>query len=93
MPLQRRLPKRGFRNPGGRDFAEVTLRNLEARFPSGAVVDPETLAGSGLVKKKRLPIKILATGVLTKPLTVRAHAFSAKARELIEAAGGTVEVI
>ncbi|MCX8071393.1 MAG: 50S ribosomal protein L15 [Candidatus Binatia bacterium] len=92
MPLQRRLPKRGFRNPFGRDYAEVTLRVLDAKFPEGAVVEPNALVSQGIVTKK-LPIKVLATGVITKALTVRAHAFSKKAKELIEAAGGSAEVI
>ncbi|GBD27424.1 50S ribosomal protein L15 [bacterium HR30] len=93
MPLQRRLPKRGFRNPHRQTYAEVTLRTLEAKFSAGSVVEPASLLDRGIVKKKNVPIKILATGVVTKPLTVRAHAFSAKAKELIEAAGGSVEVI
>lgn len=93
MPLQRRLPKRGFRNPNRRVYSEVTLRVLEQKFPHGSTVDPEALAKVGLVKRKQQPIKILATGTLSKPLVVKAHAFSAKAKALIEAAGGQIEVI
>lgn len=93
MPLQRRLPKRGFRNPARQEFSEVNLSALDAKFSAGAVVDPASLAETGLVRKKSTPVKVLAKGSVTKPLTVRAHAFSAKAKQLIEAAGGTVEVI
>jgi large subunit ribosomal protein L15 len=93
MPLQRRLPKRGFRNPARQEFSEVNLSALDAKFSAGAVVDPASLAETGLVRKKNTPVKVLAKGSVTKPLTVRAHAFSAKAKQLIEAAGGTVEVI
>jgi large subunit ribosomal protein L15 len=92
MPLQRRLPKRGFRNPFRCVYGVVNLRQLEAQFDSGSVVDPNALRERGLVRRD-LPVKVLAAGELTKPLTVSAHAFSAAARERIAAAGGTVEVI
>ena len=92
MPLQRRLPKRGFRNPFRRVYSVVNLQQLEAQFDSGAVVDPNALRERGLVRRG-LPVKVLGAGELTKPLTVSAHAFSAAARERIAAAGGTVEVI
>jgi large subunit ribosomal protein L15 len=71
----------------------VNLGELEARFESGANVTLEALHAKGLGTRKGIPVKILARGELTKPLTVSAHAFSAAAREKIEAAGGTVEVI
>jgi large subunit ribosomal protein L15 len=71
----------------------VNLGDLEARFESGANVTLEALHAKGLGTRKGIPVKILAKGDLTKPLTVSAHAFSAAARERIEAAGGTVEVI
>jgi large subunit ribosomal protein L15 len=71
----------------------VNLGDLESRFESGALVTLETLHQHGLATKKGVPVKILAKGELTKPLTVTAHAFSATARERIEAAGGTCEVI
>ncbi len=93
MPLQRRLPKRGFRNPHRKVYNEVTLRTLDAKYSAGEVVEPDNLIRRGVVKKKGLPVKILATGIVTKPLTVRAHAFSANAKQLIEAAGGSAEVI
>jgi large subunit ribosomal protein L15 len=70
----------------------VNLSDLEARFAAGDEVTPETLRAAGLAKRRH-PVKILARGELTKKLTVRAHGFSATAREKIEAAGGTVEVI
>jgi large subunit ribosomal protein L15 len=92
MPLQRRLPKRGFKNPFRREYAVVNLRDLEARFESGAVVDPSALVERGLAHRGCL-VKILADGELGKPLTVSAHAFSAVAKERIVAAGGTAEVI
>jgi large subunit ribosomal protein L15 len=71
----------------------VNLADLEARFEAGANVTLEALHAKGLGTRKGIPVKILARGELTKPLTVAAHAFSAAAREQIEAAGGTVEVI
>lgn len=92
MPLQRRLPKRGFRNPFRRVFAVVNLGRIDASFEDGAVVNPASLQERGLVRGG-LPVKILAGGELTRPLAVVAHSFSAAARERILAAGGTVEVI
>jgi large subunit ribosomal protein L15 len=71
----------------------VNLADLEARFDSGAQVTLEALHAKGLATKKAVPVKILAKGELSKPLTVTAHGFSAAARQKIEAAGGTCEVI
>jgi len=71
----------------------VNLEDLEARFDSGAEVTPDTLRAHGLAQKKDVPVKVLARGELSKPLTVQAHGFSAAARERIEAAGGTCVVI
>jgi large subunit ribosomal protein L15 len=71
----------------------VNLEDLEARFESGAEVTPEALKAHGLAQKKDVPVKVLARGELSKPLTVQAHGFSAAARERIEAAGGTCVVI
>jgi large subunit ribosomal protein L15 len=71
----------------------VNLVDLEARFESGAEVTLEALVASGLGRRKGVPVKVLAKGELTKPLTVHAHAFSAAAREAIEAAGGTCRTI
>src|SRR5262245_25864952 len=70
----------------------VNLADLDARFKSGATVTPESLREAGLAKRSD-PVKILARGEISKKLTVRAHGFSAKAREQIEAAGGTCEVL
>ena len=92
MPLQRRLPKRGFKNPFRKEWSVVNLRDL-SDFPEGAVVDVESLRSSGLVKKVAFGVKILGEGEMSRPLTVRAHAFSLSARKKIEAAGGKAEVI
>jgi large subunit ribosomal protein L15 len=93
MPLQRRLPKRGFRNPFREEFNIVNLGQLEARFEAGAVVDPEGLHAAGLARRPGLGVKVLADGRLTKALTVKAHKFSGAARQKVEAAGGTAEVV
>jgi large subunit ribosomal protein L15 len=71
----------------------VNLGDLEQRFEAGDEVTPEALTGKGLATRKGIPVKVLAKGELTKKLTVRAHGFSAAAREAIEAAGGTAETI
>jgi large subunit ribosomal protein L15 len=71
----------------------VNIADLDARFDSGAEVTIEGLKAKGLGTRKEIPIKILAKGELTKPLTVHAHAFSASARERIEAAGGTCTIV
>jgi len=71
----------------------VNLRDLEARFDAGAEVTPDGLRAAGLATRKNVPVKVLAQGELTKNLTVHAHAFSAKARERIEGAGGTAQLI
>ena len=92
MPLQRRLPKRGFRSPFRTEFAIVNLDQLEGSFDAKAVVDVQALVDKGLVRARRL-VKILGDGKLSKPFTVKAHAFSASAKERIAAAGGQVEVI
>ncbi len=92
MPLQRRLPKRGFRNIFKKRYALVHLRDLN-RFREGEVVDIETMRQAGLVKKVYDGVKILGDGELKVALTVRAHKFTESAREKIEAASGKVEVI
>ncbi len=71
----------------------VNLKDLEARFDSGAEVTLEALAANGLGTRKGIPVKVLAKGELSKPLTVHAHAFSAAAKQAIEAAGGTTVVV
>ncbi|HZP41367.1 MAG TPA: 50S ribosomal protein L15 [Candidatus Binatia bacterium] len=92
MPLQRRVPKRGFRPVSRVAWGIVNVGQLAAAFPAGSAVGPEELRRAGLVRGGR-PVKCLADGTLTHALTVRAHAFSAKAKERIAAAGGTAEVI
>jgi large subunit ribosomal protein L15 len=92
MPLQRRLPKRGFHNPFREVFTIVNLAKLEAAFESGAVVDPETLAARGLVRRNQ-KVKVLGQGTLSKALTVKAHAFSESAKAAIGKAGGNAEVM
>jgi large subunit ribosomal protein L15 len=92
MPLQRRLPKRGFHNPFRVEMAVVNLAQLDC-FSAGSEATPETLAEQGLVKGRNRRVKILGDGSLSKALTVRAHGFSAKAKEKIEAAGGRTELI
>jgi large subunit ribosomal protein L15 len=91
-PLIRRLPKVGFRNPFSRQVAVVNVGNL-GKFAAGATVDPASLEAAGLIKGRFDAIKVLGTGTLDRALTVRAHAFSAGAKELIEKAGGKVELI
>jgi large subunit ribosomal protein L15 len=93
MPLQRRLPKHGFRNPFRQEFTIVNLGQLEERFEAGAVVDAEALRAKGLVRGHKRPIKVLADGGLTKPLTVKANKFSAAAIQRLQAAGGAAEVV
>ena len=93
MPLQRRIPKRGFNNIFAKEIAIVNLAALEEMFENGAVIDTEALLSSGLVKKELDGIKVLGHGELTKKFTVKANAFSKSAKEKIEAAGGVAEVI
>ena len=71
----------------------VNLRDLEQRFDKGAEVTPDSLREKGLATRKRIPVKVLGQGELSKPLTVHAHAFSKSAREKIEASGGTIQLI
>ncbi|EPZ37971.1 50S ribosomal protein L15 [Anoxybacillus thermarum] len=91
-PLFRRLPKRGFTNIHRKEYAIVNLEVLN-RFEDGTEVTPELLLETGVVSKLKAGIKVLGDGELTKKLTVKAHKFSASAKEAIEAAGGTTEVI
>ncbi|RMF85552.1 MAG: 50S ribosomal protein L15 [Nitrospinota bacterium] len=93
MPLQRRLPKKGFHNFSRREYAILNVEDLN-RFDQGTEVTPDLLWEQGLVRKKdRHRVKILGDGELTKPLIVRAHKFSESAAAKIVAAGGKVEVI
>lgn len=90
MPLQRRVPKRGFRNMFRVEYQPVNLDRL-TKCPAGEIT-PETLKELGIIKSTRKPVKILGTGKLDKALTIKAHAFSKSAKEKIEAAGGKIEV-
>ena len=94
MPLYRRLPKRGFLPFGGKTrYAVVNLDSLAA-FSSGATVDPDALAGAGLIKKAdRERVKLLGDGEVPHALTVKVHAVSASAKAKIEAKGGRIEVL
>ncbi|WP_414045114.1 50S ribosomal protein L15 [Macrococcus equi] len=92
LPLFRRLPKRGFTNINRKDYAIVNLDQLN-RFEDGTEVTPALLIESGVVSNEKSGIKILGNGELTAKLTVKAHKFSASAKEAIEGKGGTTEVI
>jgi large subunit ribosomal protein L15 len=93
MPLQRRLPKRGFKSLNKKVYALVNLRDLQAIFEAGSVVDIEAMGQNGLVGQLYDGIKVLGDGDLDKALTVKAHKFSQTAIAKIEAAGGKAEVI
>ena len=90
MPLQRRLPKRGFKNPFRKEYEAVNVRELNKL--DAETVTPELLKELRLVQGNK-PVKILGSGSISRKVTVHAHAFSASAREKIEAAGGTVELL
>lgn len=92
MPLYRRLPKRGFTNIFGKEYAEVNVADLN-RFEDGAEVTPVTLIEAGILKNVRDGVRILGNGELTKKLTVIANGFTKSAEAKITAAGGKVEVI
>ncbi len=93
MPLQRRMPKRGFNNIFAKEFAAINVSELEKRFESGAVIDAAALIESGAIKDAKDGIKILGNGELTKSFTVKAAKFTAAAQEKIEKAGGKAEVM
>ena len=92
MPLYRRIPKRGFKNRNTLDIVGINVSALEA-FDNGAVVDVDALIEKGIVKNPRDGVKILGNGELTKKLSVKVNAYSASAKEKIEALGGTAEVM
>jgi large subunit ribosomal protein L15 len=96
MPLQRRLPKRGFTNIFKKEWIEVNLADLESRFDASDIITPSLMVERGLIKKGVLErtkaVVILGRGELTKALNITAHRFSKGAREKIEAAGGKMEV-
>ena len=92
MPMQRRIPKRGFNNIFAKEIDSINVGTLN-KFEDGASVDAAALMEAGILKKECDGVKILSNGTLTKKLTVKANAFSAAAKEKIEAAGGKAEVI
>ena len=92
MPMQRRFPKKGFKNPFREEVFAVNVGALEQRFKSGTV-DVAALHGAGMVPRKYETVKILGEGDFTKKLVIKASAFSASAKEKIEKAGGTAELL
>ncbi len=92
MPLYRRIPKRGFTNRNSKEIVGINVSALD-RFEDGADVTVEALIAAGVIKNPRDGVKILGSGELSKKLNVKVNAYSAAAKEKIEAAGGTAEVI
>src|SRR5688500_17417560 len=92
MPMQRRLPKRGFKNPFRKEAFAINVGALSERFPEG-VVDVDAMKNAGMVPRTAPRVKVLAEGDVKKKLTVRAHAFSGAAKQKLEQAGGTAELI
>ena len=93
MPMPRRIPKRGFKNPNRVEAFPINVELLEKEFTAGAVVDLPTLRAKGIVPKLAEHVKVLGEGTLTKKLTVKVHAASATAKQKVEAAGGTIELL
>lgn len=93
MPLQRRLPKRGFTNIFRTEYVTINVGDLARRFDAGEEVTPESLRAKGLVKNLRDGLKVLGDGEISHALTVKAHAFTGTAREKVEKAGGACELI
>ena len=92
MPLQRRLPKRGFNNIFATQYVTVKVSDL-AKFEAGSVIDAQALLDAGIIKKVLDGVKVLGNGEVTKAVTVKAAAYTASAKEKIEKAGGKAEVI
>jgi large subunit ribosomal protein L15 len=93
MPLQRRLPKRGFNNIFRKEIVTVNVSDLETRFNDGDTVDAAALIAAGLIKKEKDGVKVLGGGELTKKLDVKVQLYSEAAKTKIEAAGGKAEVV
>jgi large subunit ribosomal protein L15 len=92
MPLQRRIPKRGFTNIFKKEYAIINLDTLDA-LKDDAVITPELLIEKGVIKRRKDGLKVLANGSIQRPVTIKANAFSTSAAAKIEAAGGKTEVI
>jgi large subunit ribosomal protein L15 len=93
MPMPRRIPKRGFTNPNRVEAFPINVELLDKQFEAGAVVDLDVLRQKGIVPKLAQVVKILGEGTITKKLTLRVHAASATAKEKVEKAGGSIELI
>ena len=94
MPITRRTPKRGFNNYRfAKVYQVVNLETLDKKFEAGAEVDAEAMYNARVIRKKDIPVKVLASGELSKALKVKAGAFSAEAKKKIEASGGSYEVL
>jgi large subunit ribosomal protein L15 len=93
MPLQRRLPKRGFTNIFKKEWLEISLSKIEENFKTGDEVTPEILHERGLIKKAKHDVVILGNGEISKGLTISAHRFTKTAKDKIEKAGGTATII
>jgi large subunit ribosomal protein L15 len=93
MPLQRRMPKYGFKNFFRREFAVINVGTLEAHFEKGSVIDAAALEKAGLVKSQKDGLKVLGGGELTKAFTIKAHRVSETAKAAIEKAGGKIELV
>ena len=93
MPMPRRIPKRGFKNPNRVEAFPINVSTLEKQFDAGATVDLETLRAKGIVPKLAELVKILGEGELTKKLSIKVHAISASAKDKVEKAGGTIELV
>jgi large subunit ribosomal protein L15 len=93
MPLQRRMPKFGFRNFFRKEYAIVNVGDLDAHFEAGAVIDAAALEAKGLIKKLLSGVKVLGAGELKKALTLKVHKVSETAKQAIEKAGGKIELI
>ncbi len=93
MPLQRRLPKRGFTNIFKKEWIEISLAKIEENFQAGETVTPEILHERGLIKKAKHDLVVLGTGEVQKPLNISAHRFTKTAKDKIEKAGGSATKI
>lgn len=93
MPLQRRIPKRGFNNIFAKEIVTVNVSDLEKKFNDGDVVDAAALIAANLIKKEKDGVKVLGNGELTKKLDVKVNAYSETAKQKIEAVGGKAEVV